>query len=1012
MTTQNAKQYLARVLPWPQEGEAPAWVDLCWTWTPPDMKPGQKPSWTGRAVRDLGGAISALDWALTKDDIKDIYVCLSTQRDAKERTGKNNYKYFTPIRGQENAVAIKSLFLDIDFKGGEHGYDTQDQAIEALARFLKETNLPKPSVLVLSGGGIHVYWTLARSLTLAEWRPLAYALAEATKQRELRCDTQCTVDGARILRVPNTFNRKLDAPRPVTLAGDTGLDYSVERIWEALEPYRNPNISALTPQPLFDLPPPSKEFLAKFNGTAALSAGIEPEYPPIKLEDIASECPFISDALATGGKDLINPLWNLTNLISVFTEGGIADAHRMGNQHPGYTKESTDEQFERKAREKAEKGLGWPACATISGHGSKACQGCKHFAQGKTPIHAALRASSTTPAPTALCTVGVPSGANAQAGVAQIVTSQVIPPSAPANDLPNGYGRDQDGMVCIVGQDDDGKATYERIVDYTMEDAWLQRDPGMFHFKAKVEKGALRKISIPFELVGAMGMRSHLQEQSFMLPIGNRATENVARLMMAWIKLLHETADSVKSAPFGWTHTGSTLDGFVYGGQLWGVGGSKSAATGDPEIARQYAPCGSAHAWVDAAKMITDQERPELDALLASAFGAPLVAFTGEPGVLMSAYSKESGIGKTTTLRIAQAVWGSPVTAMQSLDDTSNATMHKLGQIKSLPLYWDELKTEEHTKKFVNITFQTTQGKEKARLGRTIHQREPGTWQTLLVSASNDSLLDHVTQHTSTTTAGLYRIFEYAVPPGSKGQLVPSDAALMVAKLNTNYGAVGLEYAKFLGAHHPTIAKDMELLLQQLHAETGSKSDERFWLVSIAAIILGARYANHLGFTQIDAVALKNFMLDSLLRMRGQLTQQPVDMAQELNVANVLAQFLAAMRAKHTLYTNRIHVGRGKPAKDSVKIDTARCDPQRIDGAYVQVGVTDYLLRISRAKLCEWLTEKGFSAVVYTRALVEEYNAQHINGRMCAGVDRFSRPTEYVYEINLQTSPSINFLDA
>src|SRR5690606_28476387 len=125
----------------------------------------------------------------------------------------------------------------------------------------------------------------------------------------------------------------------------------------------------------------------------------------------------------------------------------------------------------------------------------------------------------------------------------------------------------------------------------------------------------------------------------------------------------------------------------------------------------------------------------------------------------MSAFSKASGIGKSTSLKVAQAVWGDPVKAVQSLSDTQNAVMNKLGEIRSLPLYWDELKTEDDTKKFVNITFQTTQGKEKARMSRSVTQREPGSWQTLLVSASNDSLLDYVIGRTNMTTAGIYRVF-------------------------------------------------------------------------------------------------------------------------------------------------------------------------------------------------------------------------------------------------------------
>jgi hypothetical protein len=76
---------------------------------------------------------------------------------------------------------------------------------------MKAIDLPKPIVVA----SVHVCWSVSRALTPDEWRPLAFALAEATKQHGLKCDTQCTTDTARVLCIPNTFNCKSDPPRPV-----------------------------------------------------------------------------------------------------------------------------------------------------------------------------------------------------------------------------------------------------------------------------------------------------------------------------------------------------------------------------------------------------------------------------------------------------------------------------------------------------------------------------------------------------------------------------------------------------------------------------------------------------------------------------------------------------------------------------------------------------------------------------------------------------------------------------
>jgi hypothetical protein len=230
----QARKFLARVLPWPDEGDEPAFVNLHSTF----QKNGyDKPGWGGRAVRSLDDAVRSIEWLSKLPDTRDVYFCTSTQRNANERTTKNNRTYYTPIRNQANAVKLKALFLDVDCKGGENGYPDLHAAVAAIGQFIKDAGLPKPSVIVRSGGGLHVYYTLMRALPPHEWQPLANALAEATKRHGLKCDTQVTIDSARILRVPGTLNRKTEPPKPVKLQGVADFDYVNEKTEEVLAPY-------------------------------------------------------------------------------------------------------------------------------------------------------------------------------------------------------------------------------------------------------------------------------------------------------------------------------------------------------------------------------------------------------------------------------------------------------------------------------------------------------------------------------------------------------------------------------------------------------------------------------------------------------------------------------------------------------------------------------------------------------------------------------------------------------
>ena len=989
---QDAQEYFAKVLPWPQEGDAPAYVNIHWSLDKLNERTG-KPLWTGRAVRSVQEAVKTVQWALSISDTKDVYVCMSSQRDALEKTSRKGHNYLAPIRSQENAVALKSLFLDLDAKGEDkNSYASVGEAAAALGKFITATNLPRPSAIVTSGGGLHVYWTFDRALTIPEWQPLATALAEATKVHGLKCDTGCTIDAARILRVPGTFNRKLDTPRAVGLAGGrTGGDYSLERLSQPLEPYKSKAPAA----PVSVLPP-----RVPLQGISDLAAGVDMGgNAPVDLNNVARECAFINEAIATGGKDFTNPLWNLTTLISTFAAGGRSDAHRLAQGHAGYTKESTDELFDRKERDRQGKGLGWPACRTISASGFAGCQACPRFAANRSPLNFA--ATQLAPA--------VPTAPAAQAGGGGNLG--LAGGQGHTLDLPAGYKRTANNIVCQILINADGSSSDEPVCSYPMYEPTIQTYPVYtLNFMTVAESGRTTQITIP---TGEMSSNDSLRKSMLKQGIALRPneTKRLMEFFMSWIEKLQKTKSAVVSAsPYGWSRDNkSNIEGFVYGGSLWMPTGDRGAANPDPVLSRRYKPTGGMEPWIAAAKMITDQKRPELDAIIASAFAAPLVTFCHEPAILMSTYSPKSGIGKTTALKVAQAVWGHPIRAMQGLDDTHNFVMGKAGQLQSLPLYWDELKTEEDSKRFVKLAFDLTRQKEKDRMTQSATMRESGAHQTLLVSASNESIMSHVIQKTKNTAAGIYRVFEFEVAASKGiGQINQADASRLVGKLEDHYGQVGLEYARYLGSNHPAIEKDIEAFYKAIGDEISTSNEERFWRVMLAVLLKGAEYANKLGFTNIDGFALKKFLFKVVEGLRNEKDATPVDMANSFNVSNILAQFLNANRARHTLRTNKIHTGRGKPPKGTIEIKTIH--PERLDAIYIHVGVEDKTLRISKTFLEKWLQDSGYSSHTTLKSFKEAFAAVGVQARMASGTD-YAGAAEFLIEINLAGTPYVNFID-
>lgn len=954
--TDPAREYLSRVLPW-LDG---AYVNIHYTFQSPNF---DRPGWSGRACKTVDEAVKAVDFALKSPSTRDIYVCLSAQEQAEARTTAKGWSYMAPIRSQHGAVALKSLFLDIDCKD-EKGYATPAEAMAALAKFVQDSGMPRPNVVVMSGGGLHVYWTLAEALAPDEWKPRARALAEATKALGLKCDTAVTVDAARILRVPGTFNLKTGDKRPVRIVGrPTEQDCEIDEIDAALTDYLDP-----TPASFGSLPEG-----VSVDGEDELSAGIEThKAPPAKLDELAAACPFVKEAVDTGGAALPNPLWNLTTLISVFCEDDRVSAHRMADKHPGYTQESTDALFDRKVKDKAEKGLGWPSCKTISSCGATQCGSCPHFAQGKTPFH--------------------------------FIAPPPPPPINPKNpdwDLPKGYVRDSKKVIQKITLNLDGSPGKPApLINYPMYDPWLTTNPWTLNFTAVPAVGRERQVSVKFSDVFAQGgLRAVLGEQGLALRGGPIAKEFEA-FMTSWIEKLQTIKEKlVCTADFGWAQEEGTkrTEGFVYQ-SLWTPNGSLPATITDNEVSAAYTPAGALEPWFDAMKLVTSQGRPELNAILASSFGAPLVKFAGQDGVMFSVYSTASGIGKTTALKTACAVWGDPVKALMGLNDTANSVTRRIGQLRSLPMYWDELKTEDDTRKFINLVFELSRGREKSRLNAQVQTREISSWQTMLVSASNESIVDHVVNRTRQSLAGIMRVFEYEIEGGiQSSEYTTADGDRIMRELADNYGHVGLGYAKFLGANFEQIKLEVQECRKRVDLDLNATHDERYWSTLVAATLMGARYGIKLGYLDFNEVELKDFLYAKFEAMRKYVKAAPNDMTKSDNIEAVLSQYFNAMRARHTLITNRIHVGRGKPPVGSVKVLS---DTNRLEAVYVHIGTENKLLRISSTHFSDWLKDKGYTRQVFMRSLERDIGCRIINGRIGAGT-QYAVGTEYLIEIDL-----------
>lgn len=483
-----------------------------------------------------------------------------------------------------------------------------------------------------------------------------------------------------------------------------------------------------------------------------------------------------------------------------------------------------------------------------------------------------------------------------------------------------------------------------------------------------------------------------LNQQGF--AVGQDDYVEVGRFFMAWLQQLKTCRSRVvDGVPYGWVISGNKLEGFAYGGRIHSPEAyDRPSPLADPVIQSKYEPTGSLDVWKGAANMITDQSRPALDMIIAASFGAPLMRFTGESGAVLSAYSTESGLGKSTAIKVGQAVWGSPKSVM-TLNNTENAVGGNLTTLRNLPIYWDELKSHDRAR-FVTLIFQVAQGQGKARMRHDSTLRDPGSWNTMLLVGSNDSLVDAATNEFQTSPAEFYRLFEWRVD-GTPFGAGTGDIARLTASLELNYGQAGLIYARFLGENHEQVARDMKRIHNELSSKLREGGGERFWFAACASILCGAIYANRLGLTQIDLKALAKYIQDTINRLRAYSKESAPDVGSPHGVSAITNRYLVERRARGMLVTDWVLMGPGRPRKLTIYNDTSK-----LESPVVQVGKKNRCMLISSADFRTWLRLNNISPSAVMEALQHHYKMKTVRAVMGKGTSYMSG-RELLLEINI-----------
>lgn len=979
MAGNPVEDFIARVVPWPQTPEAPGLINLHYT------RPS-KPGMAGRPFRSISEFMSRAQWSAANPvRVHDVYFCLSSQISP----GKVYNGQAVALRNQQNVLALKAIWFDIDVKPGRPDcYQTPQEALDALLKFIANNRLPPISALVASGsGGFHVYWISDKPLSKDAWQPYAEGLWALAQKDGFKADP-VTTDAARVLRVPGTFNFKHNPPRPAVLkalaAADIDFAQALGHI--KLTGTVSAGTSRITPQvALYDEAAlPQRAPLPA--GAPSLADGIHiHDDTPLDYGPLLQYCGHFQDAIRTGGKDYDQGLWMMDVLLTTFLQDGRAIAHKVSEKYPTYSAVETDKMIERKTAERAQRGLGWPSCTAFENAGSTKCAACPFKGKIKSPLNLAAQASAPIhpiappppPIPNALC-------------------------------LPVGYLLTETGFVGKhVEKVLNSNETVQEVMPFfrcRIRDPELVEGPRGLTLEAETSPGVWKKILIRDTVMGddRSLIRAFWEVGINVVPTTERW---LREFMSAWIHKLEAEIKRVQSIPFGWVWdaTNNPEDvvnanikpaGFAYAGRIYRENRQDHpAGVPNKQMEEVYCVRGNPQPWRDVMKLITDQKRYDLQVIVALSFAAPLIAATGQYACVLSAFSPRSGAHKTTAVRAGLAVWACPQGAKESLDASEKGITKKMGELKSLPLYWDEISDEEAAQKGVHVASKVTEGAEGSKLNpqRDFHLR--GMWQNLIAICGNMCLWDIANQMNKTTDAKMRRIFEIKVVP-IEGNARSSEVDQMLGYLDHNHGHMGKLYAEYLGHNVATVFDRTMAWVREFEDTLKHGNQDRFWIAMCGCLMAGADLANQVcgaGFMLPD---MAQYLCGEFRRHKEKVDGYSIMADTEQSVSELFGMWIKE-QGKNQLWVKRLP--RGRSGGKGVDV---LYGPERENTINILWARDDNLVRISQSKFVEFAEHKKFQKTALFASLRDYWSARlNIHRQNLSAYCGYPNAAETVIEI-------------
>lgn len=858
---------------------------------------------------------------------------------------------FGPLnnRTHENVAYVRALWMDIDCgptkavpdeKGIIKGYIDQITGLNEFGKFCRNVGLPKP-ILVSSGYGIHAYWLLEETISRLEWKPLANRLRELCVEQGLIVDPS-VFEASRVLRVPGTYNFKQEEPLEVRVLNENTPRMTYAQVKELLGA---PDVEPVEEKP--DFIPSSMSPLME-----SMMQNKVKRFKTIMLKSARGEgCNqllYCYENQAT----LDYNLWRSALSIATFCIDRDSAVHKMSANHPGYDKFKTEFKVDDLQR------TGGPHhCATFEKHNPRGCEGCTHKGKIKSPIMLGVEIEE----------------ADDEDYDVKVKDEDGEVETVRIPEYPFPFFRGKTGGIYRRPAEDEGDP--ELVYEHDLYIVKRLTDPDIGEtllFRLHLPMDGMKEFAIP---LGVISSKEKLREALASKGVGlfTKQVDAMSTYVMTLVKNLQVMRKAeIMRTQFGWVDNDSkfilgdreiTKDGVYYS--------PPSHIT--KSVAENLVEHGDFDKWKEVFNMYA---RPGLEphAFAAlTAFGSPLLKFTGMSGAIINVIHSSSGSGKSTALFMCNSVWGHPVKNASIWKDTFNAKMHRLGVMNNLPNTIDEI-TNTSPMEFSDLSYSISQGRGKNKMRGSVNEERVNltSWQGITLTSSNASFYQKLGAAKDSPDGESMRLLEYEIKPNNLID-VAVGKQMFDHQLRENYGHAGEVYAQWL-VNNLEAAKDLVRQIQaKLDKEVKFTQRERFWSAVAACNIAGGLIARNLGLHDYDMKLVYAWLVGMLGEMREDI-KPPVS-----NPASTLGEFING-NMNHALVVNGEN-----DARSSAMLPMPTMEPK--GELFIRYEPDTKLLWISAKAFKDFCVERQINYKDLLRELKEaNVFKEAVNKRMAKGM--------------------------